>query len=144
MQIGNRFKIGKQRKNNFNNQKNTASDKNNIFGIFIIKFKSRLLFNSLTAFIGGVMKIFENESNLLSTFPSKPIMIIFTNRKTKQTVNTPPKIPVRTLVILLLFIVIKNLVNNKSWSALCFHINLSDVFAYNADCKELKSSDCPN
>ena len=42
------------------------------------------------------MNIFENESNLLSTFPSKPIMIIFTNRKTKQTVNTPPKIPVRT------------------------------------------------
>ena len=90
------------------------------------------------------INIFENESNLLSTFPSKPIMIIFTNRKTKQTVNTPPKIPVRTLVILLLFIVIKNFVNNKSWSALCFHINLSDVFAYNTDCKELKSSDCPN
>ena len=82
--------------------------------------------------------------NLLSTFPSKPIMIIFTNRKTKQTVNTPPKILVRTLVLLLLFIVIKNFVNNKSWSALCFHINLSDVFAYNTDCKELKSSDCPN
>jgi hypothetical protein len=88
--------------------------------------------------------VFENVSNLLSTFPSKPIMIIFTNRKTKQTVNIPPKIPVRTLVILLLFIVIKHFVNNKSRSALCFHINLSDVFAYNTDCKELKSSDCPN
>ena len=57
MQIGNRFKIGKQRKNNFNNQKDTASDKNNLFGIFIIKFKSRLRFNLLTALIGGVMKI---------------------------------------------------------------------------------------
>ena len=90
------------------------------------------------------MNIFENESNLLSTFPSKPITIMLIKRKMKHTENNPPKILVRTFANLLLFIVIKNLVNNKSWSALCFHINLSDVFAYNTDCKELKSSDCPN
>ena len=90
------------------------------------------------------MNIFENESNLLSTFPSKPITIKLIKRKMKHTENNPPKILVRTFANLLLFIVIKHLVNNKSRSALCFHINLSDVFADYTDSKKLKTADCPD
>ena len=79
------------------------------------------------------MNIFENESNLLSTFPLKPIMIIFTNRKTKQTVNTPPKILVRTLVILLLFILLIFAVLTVGICALYFH------YTSDKSCKKIKA-----
>ena len=55
-----------------------------------------------------------------------------------------PRLDAVGMVMICVLLIFKEGFDNKPRSALCFKINLSDIFADDSDCKDLKSADRPN